>query len=306
MSQEFVPVTTELTDPSFVASPAGRWFKRISDAHKEPKATDQGFYILTADGYGPKRLFGYPDWYAPGVLKFMDAGLAMVKGHSVSTAGLTPARVETPSLIQPDATTSVIQEFSRMPDAGRSELNSSPDRDQLWIYQDEVQDLVEQARQAGRREFSMPITFASRMARFHLIDDIGGRATIFDGPNHVRRAEFTARMTGVTNGHVQFAFIGSWACGTEDNTIGIEGTIHGEFEVDAAQYRIVKFRAYADANAWGGGNPGHTEMPPKGKFRLVFAFIEATDARIRSIPPSSAYMVEYRDAWSGLTPVVRH
>ena len=52
----------------------------MADAHKEPNGHYQGFYILMADGYGPRRLFDYPAWYPEGVLKFMDQGLAMVQG----------------------------------------------------------------------------------------------------------------------------------------------------------------------------------------------------------------------------------
>jgi hypothetical protein len=63
-----------------------------------------------------------------------------------------------------------------------------------------------------------------------------------------------------------------------------------------------KFRAYATANAWGGGNAGHTEQPPPGKFRLVFAFVEGNDALSRGIPPAFAHMPGYRDAWCWLTP----
>src|SRR5207244_13171455 len=46
----------------------------------------------------------------------------------------------------------------------------------------------------------------------------------------------------------------------------------------------------------------HTEMPPKGKFKLIFAFVEANDGAGRSIPPSAAYMPEYHDSWTWLTP----
>ncbi len=79
-----------------------------------------------------------------------------------------------------------------------------------------------------------------------------------------------------------------------DKTIGVDGKIEGEFEVDRASAHIVRFRAYATAEAWGGGNPGHTEMPPAGKFRLNFAFVEANDALARGIPPSWAFLPEYR------------
>lgn len=225
----------------------------------------------------------------------------MVKGHTVTIADLTPDKLQAPYIVQPDATTSVLHEFSRMPNAPKSELNSSLDRDRVWIYQEEVEELASHVRD-GVNEFAMPATFAARMARFHLVDDIGGRATVFTGPRHVRHAAFYARITRAAVGHVRFAFTGSWNCGTEDNTIGIDGKIEGEFEVDSAALRIERFRAYAEATAWGGGNPGHTEMPPKGKFKLVFAFVEANDAAGRSIPPSAAYMPEYRDAWNWLTP----
>jgi len=225
----------------------------------------------------------------------------MVKGHQPVTTDLTPERLAAPFIVQPDPTTSVLHQYSRMPDAPASELNSTLDRDRVWVFQDEIQELLGHARE-GMSEFAMPASFAARMARFQLVDDIGGRATVFTGPKHVRRAQFYARITRIAVGHVHFTFVGNWNCGTEDNTIGIDGNIHGEFDVDSTAQRIEKFRAYAEALAWGGGNPGHTEMPPKGKFKLVFAFVEANDAAGRSIPPAAAYMQEYHDSWNWLTP----
>jgi hypothetical protein len=301
LREQFIPVTSALTDPTFTNSPAGQWFKRTADAHKEPKGHYQGFYILMADGYGPTRLFDYPAWYPAGVLKFMDQGLALVKGHRVSAADIADVDLRAPYIAQPDVTTSVIREFSRMPEAPKSELNSSVDRDHVWIYKDEILEILSKAHDTGS-DFPMPAGFAARMARFQLVDDTGGRATVFTGPRQVKRAAFYARATHLDPANARFTFTGSWACGTEDGTIGIEGTIEGEFEVDAAAMRILKFRAYADAKAWGGGSPGHTEMPPPGKFRLVFAFVEANDALSRGVPPSSAFLAGYRDAWNWLTP----
>jgi len=292
------------TDPSFLRTPAGKWIKKQIELHREPSPHYQGLYILTADGFGPTRLFDYPAWNADNVLRYLDKGLAFVKGHQVVAADLTEEKLQAPYIVQPDATTSVLHEFSRMPDAPKSELNSSVDRDRVWIYQDEIQELLSHTREAAG-EFLMPPTFSARMARFQLVDDIGGRATVFTGPKHVRRAAFYARITRAAVGHVRFAFTGTWNCGTEDNTIGIEGKIEGEFEVDSAALRIDKFRAYAEATAWGGGNPGHTEMPPKGKFKLVFAFLEANDVAGRSIPPAAAYAPEYHDSWNWLTPGAR-
>lgn len=231
----------------------------------------------------------------------MDQGLAMVKGHQVSTADITEEKLQAPATIQPDATTSVIREYTRMPDVPKSELNGSVDRDQVWIYQDEIRDMLAHTRDMNN-DFAMPASFVSRMARFQLVDDVGGRATVFTAPDQVHHAAFFAHITRVTPGHVRLTFTGAWACGTSDKTIGIGGKIDGEFDVDTATLRIAKFRAYAEATAWGGGSPGHTEMPPAGKFRLVYAFVEANDALTRSIPPVAAYSSDYHDSWYWLTP----
>lgn len=232
----------------------------------------------------------------------MDTGLAMVKGHPTSIADLTDEKRQAPFIAQPDPSTSVLRQFTRLPDVAKSELNSSVDRDQVWIYQDEISDMLAHARDPNN-DFSMPPTLIARLVRFHLVDDLGGRSTPFVGPNQVKRAAFYAHVTRVTLGHARFTFIGNWSTMLNDKSIGIEGKIVGEFEVDTAALRITRFRAYADATGWGGGTLGHTEMAPAGKFRVVFAFLEGNDTLSRSIPPFAAFSSDYHDAHFWELPV---
>ncbi len=307
LSANFIPVISAMTDPSFTRSVAGRWFTRAANAHKEPGGHYQGFYILTADGYGPLRQgpsnAEHGDiWNPAAMIKFMDRGLAMTREHTVVSEGvadLTDDNLRADYIALPDPTTSVIRQYSRILNIPLSDLNSSPDRDYLWVYQKEVADILSRARGA-KGDFALPSSFVARLVRFHLVDNLGGRTNRFTGVSEVKKAAFYARVDSADPAH--FTFVGNWECRNGNDSIGIDGKIAGDFTLDTTARLVTRFRASADATAWGGGKPGHTEMPPPGKFPISFAFVETKDALGRGVPPSFAYDPAYEHAWFWTIP----
>ena len=272
-----------------------------------------------------------------GMMQYIDMGLAVVRNHSIAPEGVadvTEKNCRADYIALPAASTSVIRHYSRIPLFSRSDLSSTVDRDYLWVYQDEVRSLVKRAQEAakaGRTDFSLPPTLVARLVRFHLVDNGGGRQVRFDGPNEVKKVDFTAHLDPADPAH--FSFVGSWKAGTnqpdwydvqraksgllplltaaqnaptpdEDTRLGIEGQIQGDFTVNKAALRITRFVASAQATAWGGGSPGHTEMPPPGKFPIVYAFIgtDDSDSIARGVPPSFAYHPAYKHGYYWLLP----
>lgn len=217
-----------------------------------------------------------------------------------------------------------------MTNVSRLDPTSSTDRDYVWVYQKEVRAILTQARKSTG-DFALPPSLVARLVRFHLKDGLGGRNVHFTDPDEVKKAIFMARRDATNPS--RFTFTGEWECGTNRSTggarnlslplqkrgfslssgmqfasyqegsrLGIRGRIEGEFTLDTTMLRVARFRAFASAQAWGGGRPGLTMMPPSGNFPISFAFVEADDAQARGIPPSPAYDPGYTHAWFWMLP----
>src|SRR5438309_4876156 len=110
LQTEFIPTLAPSTDPSFMSSEAGKWFKEVADTHKEPNGHLQGFYVVTADGFGPPRLFDIVGTYPPAnVLPFMDAAVKVIRSHPFHRIALPESTVEPPYIAKPEPTTSVLR-----------------------------------------------------------------------------------------------------------------------------------------------------------------------------------------------------
>jgi hypothetical protein len=100
---------------------------------------------------------------------------------------------------------------------------------------------------------------------------------------------FTAKLVRRHDAIWSFVLVGAFtmaARGTWSATgeVGREGTISGEFDIDADTSKIVRFRAYSDGLAWGGTDASGI-APPPGRFPLKFALVEAEDDASRSVFP---------------------
>src|SRR5262249_13019928 len=102
LGEEFIPTLAPSTDPSFMNSEAGKWFQQIADSHKEPNGHLQGMYIVSADGYGPPRLFDIIGTYPPAnVLKHMDDSLRVIRGRPSQRINLGPVDTLQPYIALP-------------------------------------------------------------------------------------------------------------------------------------------------------------------------------------------------------------
>jgi hypothetical protein len=293
LQDEFIPTLAPSTDPSFMSSDAGRWFQQIADTHKEPNGHLQGMYIVSADGFGPPRLFDIIGTYPPAnVLRHMDEASKVIHSRSAPRVNIAPPNLLQPYIALPEPTTSVLRLYSRIADAPNN-LNSSVERDTVWVLQGEVKEMLELAR-SSPGGFPMPPPLMGRLVRYHLVDNLGGRTQFFHNPREVKRATFTMHAKQLTARAAKLTFAGSFAGEQAQHIYGTEGEIQGELEIDIPSQRISRFRAYATATAWGGGS-GHTEMPPSGKFKIVYALMEGNQPLYRNIPPALAHSLSYLD-----------
>src|SRR5437870_2693347 len=165
LQSEFIPVAgncDELQEGLAQRAPAASgWFMRMADQtewRKQEGNTVQGFYIAGADGTA----YGWlNDRDVPEVNTFMDRALAKFRARPPKAAEIPAAERGAASGVTPDASTSIVRVFTRirpLPE-GADSLNAGVGRDHLWIYRDEVRQLLA----AGTGDFDLPRALMARI-----------------------------------------------------------------------------------------------------------------------------------------------
>ena len=153
----------------------------------------------------------------------------------------------------------------------------------MWIFHDEVDELLLGAERAGDEPFPLPNTIVARFIRFHLLDTTRNVSPTFSEQN-VTKAKFTVRAASDPASQ-RFVFQGEYdSTGRSEESgkkFGVAGWLQGEFEVDPKQSKIERFRAYGEATASGENNAG----APNANYPLVFAIVDAYDDISKAVPP---------------------
>ena len=242
--------------------------------------TAQGFYVLDSGG----TFYGYNNNRSvERVTGLLDR--ASVAFRDAKTAGQAPTEAEMKASRGPEAPagTTRVRVFTRIRPvpAGAADANRRVNRDHLWISQEEVAALA--AGQAGGKTFPVPPTLARRIARFHLVDNVRGEPDMWTSPQ-VHSLELTARPSGAG-----LDLGGAFVMKTENGDRGFEGTFEGRLTFDAKAARLTSFQAIAQGTAWGAST--YCPDPPKGRFPVVVAFIDAEDAMSRKVAPQGLLWV---------------
>ncbi|KAF0246031.1 MAG: hypothetical protein FD180_1095 [Planctomycetota bacterium] len=308
ISDDFVPASAgiERVQPDrygWDESAVSRWFVPMAkDAFAKfaPKGwweefkTYQGIYVVGADGttYAYRVVWELPP---EELLKTLDAAHAEFAKKPPAKIELTADSVRSADFHLLDPSTSAVRVFSRVrpvPD-GAPEGNRGVGRDHFWVFAPEVKEILDAGGEAGA-SVAMPSRIAARLVRFTLLDHVRNIGHPYD-ESQVKRADFPMWLKSRTDERRSFAFIGTFLSERDDpengeqGKTGVEGTIEGEFEVDVKTAKIVRWRAFASGHAWGQTDTS----PPKGKYPMVWAMVEADDATARAVPP----------VWYGLSPV---
>lgn len=249
-------------------------------------ASTQGYYILGGDGQA--YLW---DNYPPRLSQFLDRGLAAFRQNRPERVEIGDELVRAAAPQAPPDGTSVLRLFTRirpLPE-GANPMNALLGRDYMWVLRDEVQAILAASERAN--SFAMPRTFVGRLVTFHLVDNVRGQVWPWR-PQDISRASFIAR-TVRTEGKVRtFAFNGSFAKRSSNPPAwqdrGLEGTVEGEFDVDMATARIVRFRAHAGSQSWSDARHERNFPPPSGRYPLVTAMVEANDDLAKHVAPEQA------------------
>jgi hypothetical protein len=126
----------------------------------------------------------------------------------------------------------------------------------------------------------VPEALAKRLCRFAFVDAIRGEPD-FWRTQEIRKSEFTVGPNG--------KLMGEFSMSTADGKRGLEGTF--EAEIKAAAGKVIGFKGYAEATAWGSGT--YTPGAPIGQFPMKFAFVIAPKTKDSVAPQAAMFGNEY-------------
>lgn len=273
-----------VADITWARTPAARWFLPMAEQvnyRVRSGDTIQGFYIAAANGTA----YGFDNVRdVRAVHRLMNEALAQFHKEPPPIVTIPKQDLEAPFSEAPDPTTSVVRVFTRIKPLpmGASSINKSVGRDHLWILASELKEISAAGEKGG--QFDFPKDLTARIVRFHLLDNVRGEPDMWE-PEHVRKAAFTAKRIAKAGKVETFTFRGEFSMRYAEGSRGQTGTIDGEFQIDTAKYKILRFRAYSDGEAW--GDSKFAPAGPPGKFPLKIAMIEVDDMISRTVPPEA-------------------
>jgi hypothetical protein len=278
LQADFIPVTGNTHDLQNQRWKASEWFMslaRVANPRVNEGQTSQGFYIAGPDA----ATYGFNNNRDPErVLAFIDQGLKAHREKPPTKVQVTEDEIAAAFFRKPPEPATTVRVFSRIrplpADADR--LNHTVGRDHMWIYKSDVQQII---GKTGR--FPMPERLQNRIVRYHLVDNVRGEPDFWKA-EEVREANFQMWPKGGGS----YAFAGTYAMATPNNTRGLAGKLEGELKVDAATMLVTNFKAFGESSAWGAGT--YTPRPPEGRFPVLFAFVDVDDQYSRVTPPQAA------------------
>ncbi len=162
----------------------------------------------------------------------------------------------------------VLGGYEKAKNSSAKAFQSSVGQDNLWITEDEKQDLI----QAVRKDGEVPAEIAYRIARFCLIDNTRGE------PPRWRFDQVKKISMRIDNGVLK----GNVELKTEDEKRGYVCELFGYVSVKGKE--VTRFDIAVEGQFWGQGR--HTPWAPKGKFPLVFTFqlADPSSAESHAVP----------------------
>lgn|GEM_PF-3493424 len=254
-------------------------------------ASTQGYYLLTADG----KAYAF-DNYPPRLPTYLETGVARFRRMPKVEAGITDADIRKAAPKEPPAGASVLRVYSRACADGSKECIAGTylARDYMWVLQDEVRAIVRAGETA--REFAMPPALVGRLVTFHMVDGTRGQVWPWR-PDATSKAVFRAKPAGNDGSVRKFTFTGGYA--KQDShppqwsDRGDEGTLEGEFEIDTRSMQFTRFRAYGEGKAWSDATYSPVSPPPRGRYTMLRAIVEANDELARQVTPEPAGTGQY-------------
>ena len=314
LASEVIPATANTQELQWRRSPAQAFFlalvaRTTSETLTRQMASSQdpqGMYILGPDGTP----YGFTNDHEPeDILGFVDRGLRGYRAHPPGPVTISDAEVAAPWTVAPPRDGAVVRVYTRIRPLPKKVwgLNRGVGRDYLWLYPEDIADLIAASGGAEKVDPGTPVelprALVGRLVRFHMVDDVRGTPDMWRA-SEVRRLAFAGqviRQEGPVRTlawHGDFLMRGRRRSAVGERAIveqGHAGRLEGEIDLDVVARRVLRFRAFSEGQAWGEGT--YTPYPPDGRFRLLVAMVEAAaDDDIAHIVPPEAVATQRSDA----------
>jgi len=301
---QFVPVAADDWYQRRRQDAEGEFFRAVADRlgrRGVGGATRQGVYVFTAAG--TPLAFKNSGGSAADTRALLADGLQ--KFAALPAAERTPGGVAPPAPEAPDADLArtpppgglVVKTFTRILDhldgryckgACGAVGGDKAARDHLWITADEVRALAPAKTAVGFR-YAMPEKVATRLARFHLVDNTRGEPAAWER-GQVRAKRFTLRVVAATAEAVDLQLDGEAVMTTDRDPAtaarGFAARLAGDLRYRPATGTFDRFDLVAVGEAWGDQADMQAARPGRSLLGVVFEL--ARDGPGDRIPPQAA------------------
>ncbi len=257
----------------------GKFFWKVaSQGPRDPKGTQQGHYVLTAQG----KLLGYNNNRGPekriemmkeALKKWGELSEAEKKGEvqekGESDRDFSPEFPEGAQIVKV-FTRSLEEREGRLQKLEKGKVGNQAAVDHLWLKKSEVEKLGKLIADGGGE---IPEWLGLRIAKFYLRDNTRGE------PRDWKKEEIKEWALAVDGkGKVKGGFL----IDSADGGLGYEGEISGELAIQAGV--LTKFDLLVLGKHWGEGRYTQGSRPGKTPQGQVFRLVDGKLARDR-IPP---------------------
>jgi hypothetical protein len=322
------PEIIKLINEKFIAVAADDWYQRRRDdavgkffvgvANQGPRkgeggGTRQGIYCFTASG----KLLAYRNHRDTSVM-LDEFRRALDKFAKLPSDEREPGAVQVPPL--DDAT--LDRRFTRtLPDGaiavrvfarvlerdengkcttctasdGESRKGLLSSLDHLWITAEEWRSLIPRDAKAGNK-VAIPAPLATRIARFHLVDNTRGEPPMWER-EHVRKNALTLTVTEATASTLNLRLDGDVLLSTTadlpdskdiaKNERGYDAKLLGYIEFDRRKPVITRFDVVALGDHWGEGTYTRGARPGRSPFGIAFELADGKHAA-DVVPPQAS------------------
>jgi hypothetical protein len=303
-TEDYIPVAGDDWYQRRREDAEGEFFRKVADQGPrkgQGGSTRQGIYIFTASG----KLLAYKNAQDAEVMR------------EVLQRGLTaweklPADERKPSAVKIEELTKTDARYTRTPppdgliltvytrildedDKGEfckgkcgSPGGDMAARDHLWLTKSEWQGLIPANAKKGD-EFALPAKIATRIARYHLIDNTRGEPPMWSA-EEVRKVNVSMKVEAADDKTIRVrlegaALLASNADATKAKR-GYEASLLGTLVYDVVKKAITRFDMVALGDHWGYGT--FTPGARVGRTSLGIAFELASGKPADLVPPQAA------------------
>jgi hypothetical protein len=300
--EDFVPVAGDDWYQRRRDDAEGAFFRKVADqGPRKPGGTRQGIYFFTASG----KLLAFKNHQDPEVMRGV-LRQALAEWKKLPDEERKPGAVTVEDLAKTDP------RYARTPPEGGLVLNvytrildrddkgetcrgtceriggDRAARDHLWLTKTEWQALIPERPKEGD-QFPLPAALATRILRFHLLDNTRGEPSAWK-PEEIRSKRLTLTVEEVTPKEVRLRLDGAALLATsakpDKADRGFDARLLGFVRYDRERQTITRFDVLAVGDHW--GESVYTSGARPGRKPLGITFELSGGGPADLIPPEMA------------------